>query len=55
MPRRRLYVVDLDTGREIRSVDVEGWPAAKITALGRQLWAQCGENLVLRDSALDRE
>ncbi len=54
MPRRRLYVLDLDTGREIKSVDVEGWPVTQITALERQLWAQCGEDLVVRDSAFDR-
>ena len=53
MPRRRLYVLDLDTGREIKSVDVQGWPVTKITALERQLWAQCGDDLVVRDSALD--
>ena len=55
MTRRRLYVVDLDTEREIKSVDVEGWAGTKITALERQLWAQCGEDLVVRDSQLDRD
>lgn len=53
MPRRRLYVIDLDTGREIRSIDVEGLPETRVIALERQLWAQCGDDLVVRDSSLD--
>lgn len=53
MPRRRLYVLDLDTGREIKSVDVEGMPETKITALERELWAHCGDEMVVRDSSLD--
>lgn len=55
MPRRRLYVLDLDTGREVKSIDVEGMPETKIIAFERQLWAQCGDELVVRDSSLDRE
>jgi hypothetical protein len=55
MPRRRLYVIDLDTGREIKSIDVEGMPETKIIAFERQLWAQCGDDLVVRDSSLDAE
>ena len=55
MPRRRLYVIDLDSGLEIKSVDVEGLTETKITELERQLWTQCGEELVVRDSRLDRD
>lgn len=52
---RRIYVIDLDTGREIKSVDVTGWPLSKITALERQLQSQCGDNMAVRDSELDRD
>lgn len=55
MAGRRLYIVDLDTDREVKSINVDGWPGTKIAALERQLWAQCGEDLVVRDSALDHD
>lgn len=55
MPRRRLYVLDLDTGQEIKSIDVDGLPETKVIAFERQLWAQCGDDLVVRDSSLDQE
>lgn len=55
MPRRRLYVVDLDTGKEIESIDVEGKTETEITALERQLLSLCADDLVVRDSRFDRE
>ena len=53
MSRRRLYVIDLDTGKEIKSVDVDGLPETKVIEIERQLWALCGDDLVVRDSRLD--
>lgn len=55
MLRRRLYVIDLDTGREIKSIDVSGWSEIKITVQERELWAQCGDDLVVRDSRFDQD
>lgn len=54
MAQREIYVLDEGTGKVLDRFPVDGWPETKILALERRILSQVGEDVVVRDSRLDR-
>ncbi|WP_333840532.1 hypothetical protein [Novosphingobium sp.] len=53
MKRRNLYLLDEQTGRVIRHWPIDGMDALQVTELERKILIDCGEGVLLRDSAFD--
>lgn len=55
MPARYLYLVDEDTGAEIRRWPLEDLDALQVLQRERRILAECSDGVVLRDSAFNRD
>jgi len=53
--KRYLYLLDEETGKEVQRWPVDGLNVPQVYALERQILANCGEGVVLRDSLFDED